>query len=55
MRTCFMASTVVTVFPVPGGPNMMYGKGFDVPSTIFFTAVYCSTFFSIFLSYRLKE
>ena len=33
--TCLIASTKVTVFPVPGGPNTRYGAGRDDPDKIF--------------------
>ncbi len=39
-----MASTIVTVLPVPGGPNTKYGAGLDVPATMWHTALYCSGF-----------
>ncbi len=42
--TCLMASTIVTVLPVPGGPNTRYGAGLDVPATMWHTALYCSGF-----------
>ncbi len=35
--TCLMASTMVTVLPVPGGPKMMYGIPGIPPLTIFST------------------
>ena len=35
LLTCLIASTTVTVFPVPGGPNTRYGAGRDDPDKIF--------------------
>ena len=35
LLTCLIASTTVTVFPVPGGPNTKYGAGRDDPDKIF--------------------
>ena len=32
--TCFIASTIVTVLPVPGGPKMMYGAPLIPPDKI---------------------
>ena len=48
--TCLMASTVVFVFPVPGGPKMIYGADPDVPLTMFSTAFLCSALDSNSLS-----
>lgn len=53
--TCFIASTHVTVFPVPGGPKTMYGKGLDDPATMFFTAFICSKLLSILRSKHLQS
>ena len=39
-----MASTMVNVFPVPGGPNTKYGAGRDVPETMWRIATSCSLF-----------
>lgn len=47
------ASTMVTVFPVPGGPNTMYGAGREVPFTMLVTASCCSLLDSIFASKNL--
>lgn len=33
---------MVDVFPVPGGPKIMYGAGLAVPFTIFWIAFFCS-------------
>lgn len=44
--TCLMASTIVTVLPVPGGPKMRYGAGRDVPVTMWVTALHCSSLVS---------
>ena len=44
-----IASTNVVVFPVPGGPNIIYGAGYDELFKIFFTAVFCSSLFAILL------
>lgn len=44
---------MVTVFPVPGGPNTMYGAGREVPFTILVTANCCSLLDSIFASKNL--
>lgn len=41
-----MASTNVVVFPVPGGPNSMYGAGYAELFTMLITACFCSGFFS---------
>ena len=35
--TCFIASTIVTVFPVPGGPNTIYGAPLMPPESIWLT------------------
>jgi hypothetical protein len=37
VKTCRMASTRVTVFPVPGGPNTMYGMPDKPPLRMFLT------------------
>lgn len=42
MLACFMASTSVTVLPVPGGPKIRYGAGLDLPDIMCCTAVFCS-------------
>ena len=52
--TCFMASTTVTVLPVPGGPKTRYGAGREVPETIWRTAENCSSLRSSCWSYNLK-
>lgn len=53
--TCLIASTIVTVLPVPGGPNTKYGAGFDTTVTMLHTAVFCSGFFSSFKSKNLHK
>lgn len=50
-----MASTSVTVLPVPGGPKMRYGAGLDIPITMCITALRCSSFVCSLLSYQLWE
>lgn len=52
-HTWSRASTMVTVFPVPGGPNTMYGAGREVPFTMLVTASCCSLLDSIFASKNL--
>jgi len=47
-----MASTAVTVFPVPGGPKIMYGL-FEFPYRIESTACFCSGFDAIALLHKL--
>lgn len=49
-----IASTIVTVLPVPGGPNTTYGAFPDVAFNIFITASCCSLFSLIFSLTYLK-
>lgn len=49
-----MASTIVTVLPVPGGPNIRYGAGLEVPATTCRTASFCSAFLLRLELYRLE-
>lgn len=49
LLTCKMASVIVVVFPVPGGPNTMYGSGRLKPRTMFCTAVNCSQLLAMLL------
>lgn len=37
-----MASDIVRVFPVPGGPNIKYGAGLNCIA--FVIAIFCSSF-----------
>lgn len=53
--TCLMASTRVTVLPVPGGPKMRYGAGLDIPVTMCVTALHCSSFACSLWSNHLRE
>lgn len=53
--TCKIASTIVMVFPVPGGPNTMYGANPDVQFNMLITARFCSSFFNMLLLMNLKE
>lgn len=50
-----MASTKVTVLPVPGGPKMRYGAGLDIPITMCVTALHCSSFACSLRSNHLRE
>ena len=47
LLTWTIASTIVIVLPVPGGPNTMNGASPDVPDTICCTADICSSFLPI--------
>lgn len=53
--TCFMASTSVTVFPVPGGPKIRYGAGLCWPDKICCTATFCSGLVSRSRLYNLHQ
>jgi len=53
--TCLMASTMVTVLPVPGGPKMRYGAGLDIPVMMCVTALHCSAFACSLRSNHLRE
>lgn len=53
--TCLMASTRVTVLPVPGGPKTRYGAGRDIPVTMCVTALHCSSFACSLRSNHLRE
>lgn len=43
-----MASTIVSVLPVPGGPNTIYGAPRELQLRILETASFCSAFVIIF-------